>query len=230
LLRKAKTSVDDLDLLRIEDRKSLGNHLWTTAYTGDRTVLASIPDLSPAIDTLASRNAMQTLLAMCLLGEAEETTPMLREASAALAKLPREKGAFRRRYDLHTDPHAPPPAPPPANENAPPTSPLFDAPAPAPTESQTAAGVDEVIRAVERLQELGPDPYRKALSARLPVEHRLALVMCGMGDEALTAEEPPAIDRAKRDESTAAMLQRMAWLAWQLPAQTTSAQPDRDER
>ena len=216
LLRKAERSVEDLVALRIENEKSAGFHLWSTAYNGDGTVLTKVPELSPAIDTLASRHAMEALLAASMLGDAQATVPVLREAVAALAKLPRDKDRWRRRYDLDVQPRQPPAA----DESAP--SPLFEAAEPGDGELQWASGVDEVVRAATALAASGAEPFKQRMAAQLAMEHRVAIVLCGLGDEAAVNESPltnPGAAAPALHDS----IQRIAILAWRL--QTPPATP-----
>jgi hypothetical protein len=81
---------------------------------------------------------------------------------------------------------------------------------------EPAVGVDEIIRAVRRLDKLGAKGYAKQLGAQMPVTHRLALVLCGLDDEALTAEAPPRrVEGAKPDELDE-RLRRAAVLVWRV--------------
>ena len=218
LRRRAESAVGKLASLRIADDRSLGQNLWSTAYTGDGAEPPNFPELAPAIDVVASRNAMVALLAASLSGDAEATTPVLREAAAALEKLPKRNGAWQKRYDLdlRVDPpaaEAQDAAPPPAEgEDEPPASDVF---LPAPTavgDDETVEGVEAVVRAVDRLAELGPEKFRDALAQRLPLEHRLSLMLCGLDADPFS-EGPPAGAAADRD-GLDGRLRRIARLAW----------------
>jgi hypothetical protein len=57
-------------------------------------------------------------------------------------------------------------------------------------ELESVSGVDDVVRSVNRLEELGQEGLLKAFDAQLPVEHRLALLLCGLSEESLTVERP----------------------------------------
>jgi hypothetical protein len=220
LLRGARAALQDLDALRMGDEKTRGLHLWTTAYTADGAILDSVPEFAPAVDTLAARNAMQALLAARVLLDEEAATPMLNEAAVALAKLPKHHDEWRRRYELV----APPPAqqvgdePAGPKEDEPPVSPLFppdDGRSLEAGESFAVSGVDEIVRAAGKLESLGAEKYRLALGGRLPVEHRAALLLCGLYDDALSVETP------RQDAKTAGgdvpgRLRRGAAMAWAL--------------
>jgi hypothetical protein len=216
LAGKAAAAVDDLDVLRVADPHSVGFRLWSTAYTPNREMLTTVAALAPAADTVASRNAMQALLAACLLGDGDAAGPVVREAAAALAKLPKDNGTWRRRYDLHGEA----PVPPQPDSVDAPVSDLFKPNrAEGGGESPAASGVPEVMRAVRRLTEGGTVAFRQALDGQLRVEHRLALVLCGMGDVLLTeVSAPPESASAVEDaEAFSTRLSRMTWLAWRLP-------------
>jgi hypothetical protein len=202
LARQAAATEEDLDALRIGDAHSVGYRLWSTAYTPDHEMVTTTPALSPAADTVASRNAMQALLAACLLGDADTAAPILQEAAASVAKLPKENGAWRRRYPLR-DNAAPPPA-----EGA-------TDPAPEPADAAAATGVEEVLRAAGRLDELKPKRFREAMETTLSVQDRLALTLCGLGDAFLTEESPPPGPAGAADDFELT-LRRTALLAWRV--------------
>jgi hypothetical protein len=217
LRTRAERAVGELVTLRIVDEGGAGHDLWSTAYNLDETLHTKTDALSPAIDAQASRMVMQALLAAYLLGEDEATLPVLREAAEALARLPKENGGWRRRYDWNLRLTSDPPAAPVQDEkeDGPPSA-VFDLDSPAPGELEPAVGVDEIIRAVRRLDKLGAKGYAKQLGAQMPVTHRLALVLCGLDDEALTAEAPPRrVEGAKPDELDE-RLRRAAVLVWRV--------------
>jgi hypothetical protein len=234
LARKAEQAVEDLVVLRIADERGAGNNLWSSAYGGDGALMRKFPELAPAIDTLASRNAMQALLAACLLGDAEATAPVLKEAAAALAKLPRVNGAWRRIYDLNVSLSAPAPPPPGGDAPAPaadepPTSPLFPSASPGPGESELAIGVAEMVRAASRLEAVGHEGLLKELDAGLPFRHRLALVACGLADEAIAAEAATPGGGAANAGDLPARLRELALLAWRMRSSISPAQSNGDE-
>lgn len=231
LRRKAELAVEHLLSLRIADDRSLGHNLWSTAYTGEGLVPTKFPELAPSIDLAASRYAMQALLVASLLGDDEASAPVLREAAVALAALPKHEGVWRMRYELDVRAEAPAEepatdgAPPPAEgEEAPPASDVF---LPAPTAVavfEPAEGVAEVVRSVELLNELGAEGLRESLDQRLPLEHRLALTLCGLGDDPF-GDEPAAGD-ARGDRSTGAILRRIVRLTWRVRPQPPAEPSD----
>ena len=209
LLAKAEQSTSDLLALRIPDEKSAGHNLWSTAYHGDGTMVEKVAELHPAIDSLASRHAMEALLAAALCGGSEDATDALKEAAAALEKLPTTAGAWRRRYDLHIRP------PKPQNPDDPPVAPLFEKGGDGAGESETVSGVGDVIKAAIRLAGDGPEPLRSSLDAELPVVQRIGMVLCGLKDDALTAARPSAAEGRTQDDLPG-QLRRIAVLAWQV--------------
>jgi hypothetical protein len=203
LLDKAEQTVNDLIALRIPDERSAGHHLWTTAYHADGEVLGKVAELSPCIDALASRHAMEALLAAGLLADDEATTRVLKEAAGDLAKLPKADGHWRRRYDLHIR--------------------LPEAASPGDGESETISGVGDVVRVVNRLAEEGPGRLKQSLDAHLPVERRIGLVLCGLVDDALIVDL--AREPSNGDNHLAARLRRVAVLAWQIRPEPSDGEP-----
>jgi hypothetical protein len=212
LARKAGQAVEDLVSLRIEDDRGPGRHLWASAYSGDGVVRENDRAFPVAVDTVATRNAMQALLAACLLGDAEATTPPLRDAVDALAKLPKDDGAWLRYYLLKP---APEPAAPPPREDGEPAPPLFEEAKPDRGQAELAAGLDEVVRAAKQLAEQGPPRMKQSLESHLPIEQRLALVLCGITDEAIAFDLPAAGPNPAAREFDA-RLRRIAELAWRV--------------
>jgi hypothetical protein len=231
LRTRAERAVGELVTLRIADAGGAGHDLWSTAYNLDETLHTKVDALSPAIDAQASRMAMQALLAACLLGGDEATAPVLREAAEALARLPKENGRWRRRYDWNLRlPSDPPAAPEPDEEEVGPPSAVFDLDSSPPGEWEPAVGVDEIIRAARRLDKLGPEGYAKQLGAQMPVTRRLALVLCGLDDEALTAEAPPRWVEGPKVDEFDERLRRAAVLVWRVRLGTDDRPPDGEKQ
>jgi hypothetical protein len=205
LRKRAEDAVEQLLVMRVADERSPGRDLWLGEYNLDGTPLAPAQaeewGLPVRIDTAASRQAIQALLAASLMGDADATAPALREACAALRRLPHPDGKWERRFELHprtTQPApeaepapAPAPAPVPAParaEDEPPPSQVFEPDAREEPRIDAAPGVAEVLAAAERSAELGADQYRQTLGAEMPLAHRVAMTVCGLDDDALTRE------------------------------------------
>lgn len=205
LANRAEAAIEELAVLRIDDDKSPGRGLWSSAYSLNEAPLAGGEDygLPYEVSLAASRNAMQALLAAALLsegapnadagagGDAPTAAPLMRDALAAIERLPQRDGQWERRYDIH--PRKGAPAQVLAADDAP-ESELFrpetgaaggDGQAESP-----AVDVHELVEALRRVEAFGAAAYRDRLAAQVPVEHRLAMTVCGMGDDLLTAETP----------------------------------------
>jgi len=200
--RRAEAAAGELLVMRSAEPGSAGKDLWTTAYDLDATPLRAVrlrEQFPEVIDVAASRNAVQALLAACLTGDADATMPALREAQTALMKLPREGGKWRKQYDLEARAKSGA-----AGEGRPAEAEAEaeldprDAEGPGSVfdmsegdrEDEYAAGVAELMLALSRLNEQGAEEYRETLSTQLPVEHRLALLVAGLWEEALTEQAP----------------------------------------
>ena len=248
LARQSGLAVNELVALRLGERFGAGRRLWTSAYQTTGEPAADVEQVPFAVDVLASRRAMQALLCDALLaasagttGEEEGETPAaaaaaaattpstktLFESAKALAALPRTKGAWRRWYDF--DPSRPAPRPkvepaqPPAGSG---DSDLFDpaefggsraAPGDGPP-PDAVPGVAEILNAVESLRTAGPAEYLERLDAGLWVQHRIALLLCGLGeDDVLTVELPTTRGGAE------AFVKRQRSYQWELTEGPTPA-------
>jgi hypothetical protein len=201
LRRRAEAAVEELSALRIADEKSPARNLWAPAYNLDESPLQDVNDLPYGVDTAATDYAMQSLLAASLLGDADAAAPVLEEATAALNRLPRRDGQWLHDYGL--TPAAPTDASGEgegkealerANQgpDAPPESQVFVPGSDGEKKGEPAAppSLAQTVAAAKRLAELGPQKYAEALAAAVPVEHRLALAVCGLDEDALTREVP----------------------------------------
>ena len=213
---RAQRAVSELITLRTWDEKSPGHLLWSTAYNLDETLHTKTEVLSPAIDAQASRTAMQTMVAGLVMGgDAEGVAPAVQEAAEALGKLPREKGLWRRRYDWDLrSPEEPPAGAEIEKAEEPSPESIFDVNSTGKREWEAAVGVDEVIRAARRLDKLGAEEYAKALDAQMPLSHRFALVVCGLDDEAITAEAAPRTVGASAGDEWEERLRGVVRLVW----------------
>ena len=185
-----------------------GPNLWPAAVTIDGT---SIPEHFPSgPDVLASRFAMQTLLAGYLLTGDRADGVALDNAAATLRQSRRADGL----YDRFLDPTAAAIVAR-SDEQLPAATQSIFAPQPAsrPAAGQTisapftsgAFGVWPVIEATARVKELGRDRYIAMLSARFTLHQQLEAMLCGLMDDpmelasAVSADEVPGYLSANGD-------------------------------
>jgi hypothetical protein len=190
LRKRAEAAVEELVALRIADEKSPGRGLWSAVYNLDATpaTRAEAWGLPFDIDLVASRHAIQALLAATLLGDADATVPVLKEVSDALERLPHPGESWQRHYDLHP-PKASASADPEPIGTLPPSE-LFEGAPKGGIAVESVVGIGELQTALQRLAESGAAAYRDALAVQVPVEHRVAMTVCGLRDDALTADLP----------------------------------------
>jgi hypothetical protein len=206
LRRHAELADEELSVLRIAEEESLARNLWAAAYDLDETPLKAVADLPYGVDTAATDYAMQALLAASLLGDGDAAAPVLKEAVTALDALPKRGGKWLRYYTPFPAAAAEPsgeagegqdlvdPMPPirpvePEADSAP-GSQVFN-PDPTDADEPTAPlSLPQTIAAAGRLADLGPEKYAEALAVAVPVEHRLAMAICGLDENALTSEPP----------------------------------------
>ena len=76
--------------------------------------------------------------------------------------------------------------------DAPPESTVFDRgpDADAGAEPTAPPALPQTVAAASRLAELGPEKYAAELAAAVPIQHRLAMAICGLDEDALTSEPP----------------------------------------
>jgi hypothetical protein len=178
--------------MRIGDVSSVGRPLWGTAYGLDAFASNRLADYPPGIDMLASRHAMQTLIATVLiLGDpqrqpVEEQPPTptsaLLDATTAIAKLPKYDEQWIRIYDYDPATSQPPPLKPVGLEKV--------APPPPPRYIRGHWGLDVALADTEILKTEGRAALGKRLSSGATMHERLAATVCGLDDEpfSLTSE------------------------------------------
>jgi hypothetical protein len=213
---RAEAAVVELSVLRINEEKSPARNLWAAAYDLDETPVQTIEALPYGVDTAATDYAMQSLLAASLLGDGDAAGPVLKEAVDALGKLPKRDGKWLRYYAVSPPAQAHPPGElvgqdpvepvgPEGQDAAEPVKSRAENPAEAPPESEVfkpgpdaeanaeptaPPALPQTVFAAGRLADLGPEKYAHALAAAVPVEHRLAIAICGLDEDALTSEPP----------------------------------------
>jgi hypothetical protein len=158
----------------------------------------------------ATQHALKALLAASLLGDANVTPFMLREAVLALGRLPKHNRRWHRRYDLllQGGPADPGPAPVEREDELPrdgdgadgaPSELFSSIPEPGRDADRFAPlGLEQTAYAAGRLAEIGTVKYRIAVERSLPIAQRVALTVCGLDDDALTADLPSDAEGADR--------------------------------
>lgn len=174
--RPANQAVDQLIKLRFAEVKG-ARHLWSTAGGLDGRPTDVMPQYPLAVDSLASRRALQTLLAASAILGHESAGEALRDSAAALAALRRPDGDWNHFYPFDNGVLRRPtsqPAPPPASNSFAPVS------RPTVPEFYRAGdyGIPATLAEIERLEQVGRERY----IAGLNVKRRLALTIAGLTD------------------------------------------------
>lgn len=180
----ADRSVKRLIALRIDEYESPGIGLWAPAYTLGGEPVRDNEELPYVIDVLASRYAIETLLGARLVMGAQVGKELAVAAKAAAA-LPKTDGQWQRWYDLFLR-EAPKPEP------ARGGSEVFerDADDDAASAVLDDFGFPDVLKATNASLAMGPDKFGRQLTADFSRSERLAQVVCGLADDALTLRLP----------------------------------------
>jgi hypothetical protein len=108
---------------------------------------------------------------------------------------------------------------------------VFEPDAKAEKHPDAAPGVAEILAAADRSAELGAEKYREALDAESAIEHRLAVTVCGLDDDALTREaaapgtEPAMLLDGPPPSDVATRARRLCLLLRRVPARPPSEPP-----
>ncbi len=197
IVRRAGEAIEQLLVMRGSERYADAKPLWAPAYrlTGEPT--DKFPELPYAIDTIASRHAMQTLLAACLLGAAapdpadsyqpiaEASGPALVAAAKAFGALPRRAREPARFYDL-IDGKPLTEAPPDAGPGP------FDPPE-SPAERADRLATAEVLLAAREIETGGLAKFLAAAgseTATFRPSQRVAILLSGLGEGVLAVQSP----------------------------------------
>jgi hypothetical protein len=178
LRRYATRAADELASLRLSDYRTQDRSLWGTACTLDGDPPRRFPELNYGYDLLATRYAMQALLASYLLNLRKTDNDALADAARAVAGLPKEDGKWRRFYDRRGNPAGPLPATQPFNAFGP-------DPAPVDNGSASAFGLGPILDAATQIDAVGGKKYADFLSATRPLKTRLAEQVAGLSDDSL---------------------------------------------
>ena len=184
-------SIQLLLRMRLGNSSRLAGPLWATAYGLDGYFSQRLPEYPPGIDVLASRQAMQILLASYVMfgdppareGEISSWSKPLLEAATAIEKLPKYEGKWLRRYEFDAASTLPPPSTQPSGfETKPPFIP--------PTQRTGTFGLVTLIEDAQNLVDSGRDKFKTALVANFTIHQRLAAALCGLDDDPFSVELP----------------------------------------
>ena len=203
--KSAEKSDEFLLRLRVGEISIKARHLWSTAYGMDAVPTSRIPEFPAGVDTLATRKAMETLLASALVldippprPEEERATPTtaLADAASDIPKLPKYDNRWLRRYDFDVDAtHAPPPSTPVG----------FETIAQIPSAAQRIGswGLDHLLPLIDELEKSGGDGVTRALSANgFTLHQRFVAAIVGLTDQTFATDEPWPNTAEKTDDAS----------------------------
>jgi hypothetical protein len=170
--------------------------LWRAAYEMDGSPSAKIAALENAVDILATRYALQAVLAHHIFTGSEPSSSALNDAAASLAPLRYEDGKWQRLYALKANeikPIAKGPAP--VGSSNP-----FERPAPLEQDLFASSTFDlvPVLEAVERVGAAGRREYLAGLAPALSGRQQVALTLAGLTDLPLTMPLPTTPEQARK--------------------------------
>lgn len=207
LRRGAGRAVTQLLSLRVERSRSPGRGLWTPGFTLGGEPVRGIAPLPYFVDVLASRYAMEALLAAHLGMGDEEAGRALDLAAKSLDGLPQRDGWWDRWYDLFLRKVATPPEPRREEGGAPVGGGgenVFNLdgrpgqqPDPEDDPNRGDFGIPPVLEAVEAIRVVGPQRYLERLEDDLGLNRRVALVLTGLSEDALTFRLPKTAAEAE---------------------------------
>lgn len=180
----ADRCVEQLLDLRIREEDSPGRNLWAPVYTLGGEPVEDLEELPYVIDVMASRYAVETLLAARLVAGKGVGTELAAAAKAA-GELPRTDGQWQRWYDLFLR-EAPKPEPQRGGSG------VFEREAEDDDASAVVGdfGFSEVLKAADTSLAIGADKFGHQLTADFSRSERLAQAVCGLADNALTLRLP----------------------------------------
>jgi hypothetical protein len=191
-------SITVLLRMRIGSASPIGGPLWATAYGLDAFPTDRVLEFRPGIDVLASRNAMQAIIAAYLMlgdppprGEEHVSwSQSLSASGAAVEKLPKYDGKWLRIYDYEIEQTQPPPSTQPTGFST--TAPVI------PPAQQTGTwGMDKMVENVQTVTDVGRERFIAALAANLSLRQRLAAALCGLDDDPLSPDLPVTDDELR---------------------------------
>lgn len=220
-----RRSIDALLKMRITTRANSQPVLWSGAYGLDGFPTDRVANVPQGIDTLASRNAMQILLASYLtIGELQpepqsgtQTGQALVDAAEAVAQLPKRAGGWVRVYDYRPENTEVP--------TAPSTSPFAAPQALIPQYLRTGDyGMTATLAQIDAINTNGREKLIAQLSKNLTLHQRLAAAVCGVEDD------PFSIDGPTTDDQIPAHLKSHEQMFKELNAAPPRELPDRVHR
>jgi hypothetical protein len=164
------------------------NNLWSTFYRLNGELEDAVPYVPPGADVLASRRAIETLLAAALLTSdkpARDAAQLAaREAAQSLRALRDTQGHWTRLYVMSGE------QPQPATDS------IFGAASTQPSQDLWRSGtfgIERVLAAVDQLHQLGPEQMSATLSATMTVQERLAATILGLTDSPFAVGDDPDV-------------------------------------
>jgi hypothetical protein len=171
--RSGARGVDYLLRLRIDQRGHVGRGLWRSIYNLDGSYPLKIPEATEDVDVLASRFAVQTLLAAYIMTGNRDWGLAANEAVKVIENLRGVDGTWQRTYGMH-----------------PSSRPATTQPEIWETWPTGWFGLDAIIRTTQELKLLGRDKYLTLLENGFPVRDHVAQVLAGLSDTSLTLGFP----------------------------------------
>jgi hypothetical protein len=204
--------IGQLKRLRIQADGATGANLWPSAATLGGDMVDNIPELPPGADLLATRYAMETLLAARLILNHDSLDKELAAAVTSIAALPKSAGHWRRHYDLFPQAAA---APAPSTQPGEPSAKTQPSPDVLPEEE-----LAQTLRAIHLVQSAGPKSWAEQKPGALRLFDRLAVVLCGLSDV-------PFEDRPGAAAATAALPDgvRAVWTLYPAALAASAAKP-----
>ena len=191
-VRAAQRSIEKLLAMRTSAPGRF-NHLWSTWYRQNGELEDGLRDYPPGADVLASRRAIEALLAAALLTNDEGAKLAARDAAQSLRALRDAQGRWTRLYVSSGE------QPQPGTESI--FGPASTQPAEALWRSGTF-GINGVLEAVDQIVLLGPAEMSARLSESVTIQERLAASALGLTDHPfdlrVTGDAEPAVDLHQR--------------------------------
>lgn len=186
--------------------------LWSTAYRLNGAIDDRLTEFPAGADVVASRFAVQTLLATYLITGRDDAMAAADAAARSLEELRGEQSQWRRMY-LVAGPTTAPAA----------TQPLGMFDPPPPPERPWVTGdfeLEPTLRWVAQVRELGRQEYVARLSTAAPLKDHMTAIVCRL-------QEPPL--KLESDSNPPREIPRGADLAKRLPAMWSLVQRTRIE-